>query len=90
MLLDSAHAGKHRKKEMHRAPSSPPLIPVHCSFLPFADQYCICQQSEKEDAQWQVWARIRRLATLPLIRGLTGLPTGRQEQHTHLVERSKI
>ena len=89
MLLDSAHAGKHRKKEMQRAPSSP-AIPVHCSFLSSADQYCICQQSEKEDAQWQVWARIRRLATLPLIRGLTVLPTGRQGQHTHLAERSKI
>ena len=91
MLLESA-GGVKQKKKMQRTPTSLPS-------LSFSDRYCICWQSERtpeEDADIEPslpnsrCGRIRRLATLPLIPGLTALPTGRQEQHTHLVERSKM
>ena len=66
------------------------------TFCSFAEQYYLCMCNLKQlkrkmhitqSLQRQVWARIRRLATLPLIPGLTALPTGRQQQHTHLEER---
>ena len=90
MLLDSASGGK-QKKKMQRAPA----FPVFLSQIDIASAGNL-KKTQEEDADIEPslpnsrCGRIRRLATLPLIPGLTALPTGRQEQHTHLVERSKM
>ena len=91
-----------QEKELERRIEAREQEDAESTSLPslfLSDRYCICLQSEKTQEEVadiepslpnSRCGRIRRLATLPLIPGLTALPTGRQEQHTHLVERSKM